>query len=130
MTVRKGKIGPELEVRDFGIGVTKDNQRLIFESNFTTHATMQYASRKPYDFGAGGKGFDLLRIKIFSERYRFKIRMTSKRCRYIPQDEDLCPGNIDACEHCRRIEDCLHSGGTTVIVQFAMTERTFPSAQS
>jgi PAS domain S-box-containing protein len=130
VTVRKGKMGPELEVRDFGIGVTKDNQRLIFESNFTTHETMQYTSRKPYDFGAGGKGFDLLRIKIFSERYRFKIRMISKRCRYIPKDEDLCPGNINACEHCLSVEDCLRSGGTTVIVQFAMIDRASPKAQS
>ncbi|MBW1838145.1 MAG: ATP-binding protein [Deltaproteobacteria bacterium] len=129
VTVRKGKNGPELEIKDFGVGVTEDNQRLIFESNFSTHETMQYTSRRPYDFGAGGKGFDLLRMKIFSERYRFKIRMISKRCRFIPQDEDLCPGNIYACEHCQSVEDCLHSGGTTVTVQFPMTDRVSSRAQ-
>ena len=129
VTVRKGKNGSELEVQDFGVGVTEDNQRHIFESNVTTHETMQYKSRRPYDFGAGGKGFDLLRMKIFSERYRFEIRMISKRCRFIPRDEDLCPGNIYACEHCHSVEDCLHSGGTTVIVQFFMTDRASSRAQ-
>jgi len=118
VTVRNGKKGPVFEVKDFGVGITDDNQRLIFESNFTTYETMQYSSRNKYDFNAGGKGFDLLRMKIFSERYNFKIRMTSNRCRFIPRDEDLCPGNIEDCSCCKTIEDCLDTGGTTMIVQF------------
>jgi len=36
VTVQNGEKGPELEVRDLGVGITADNQRLIFESNFTT----------------------------------------------------------------------------------------------
>ena len=79
---------------------------------------MQYGSKNRYDFNAGGKGFDLLRMKIFSERYQFKIRMTSNRCRHIPSDSDLCPGNIETCSHCTTNEDCYTSGGTTVVVQF------------
>ncbi|QTA88251.1 sensor histidine kinase [Desulfonema magnum] len=118
VTVRKGERGPEFEVRDFGVGITKENQRLIFESNFTTRETMQYSSRNAYDFNAGGKGFDLLRMKIFSERYSFKIQMNSERCGFIPRDEDICPGKIELCDHCQTAEDCFCSGGTTVIVQF------------
>jgi PAS domain S-box-containing protein len=118
VTVRNGRTGPEFEVKDFGVGITEDNQRLIFESIFSTSETMQYSTRKPYDFNAGGRGFDLLRMKIFSERYNFKIRMISKRCSFIPRNEDLCPGKIEICDHCRTIKDCLHSGGTTMIVQF------------
>jgi len=118
VTVRNGKKGPVFEVKDFGIGITEDNQHLIFESNFSTYETMHYSSRKKYDFNAGGKGFDLLRMKIFSERYNFNIRMESNRCRYIPKDENLCPGNIEDCSHCRTVEDCLNSGETTMIVQF------------
>ncbi|MDP7077346.1 MAG: hypothetical protein QGI64_03640, partial [Desulfobacterales bacterium] len=89
-----------------------------FENNFITYEIMQYSTRNPYDFNAGGKGFDLLRMKIFSERYNFKIRMSSKRCGYIPRDEDICPGKIELCEQCRRKKDCPHSGGTTITVQF------------
>jgi len=118
VTVRNGKEGPEFEVKDFGVGITENNKRLIFESNFTTRATSQYSSKKPYDFNAGGKGFDLLRIKIFSERYNFHIKMISERCRFIPGDEDICPGKTESCKYCRSIEDCLNSGGTTVIIQF------------
>ena len=123
VTVRNGKKGPVFEVKDFGVGITEDNQRLIFESNFTTYETMQYSSKNKYDFNAGGKGFDLLRMKIFSERYNFKIRMTSNRCRFIPRDEDLCPGNVEDCSYCQTIEDCLDSGGTTMIVQFFPVEQ-------
>ncbi|MAF32409.1 MAG: PAS domain S-box protein [Desulfobacterales bacterium] len=118
VTVREGKKGPEFEVKDYGVGITPEKQRLIFENNFITYEIMQYSTRNPYDFNAGGKGFDLLRMKIFSERYNFKIRMSSKRCGYIPRDEDICPGKIELCKQCRREKDCPHSGGTTITVQF------------
>ena len=82
---------------------------------------MDYSSKRPFDFNAGGKGADLLRMKIFSERYGFKIEMTSSRCLYIPLDKDICPGKISACDHCREREDCLESGGTTFRVFFRET---------
>ena len=118
VTLRDGDEGPEFEVRDFGVGITEQNQGILFESNFSTRETMQYSSRSPYDFLAGGKGFDLLRMKIFSERYHFSIGMVSERCRFIPRDADICPGNIEACPHCRVPEDCFDTGGTTMTVHF------------
>ena len=122
VTVKNGEKGPELEIKDFGVGITEENQRLIFESNFTTRETMHYSSRQPYDFYAGGKGFDLLRMKIFSEKYGFNIRMTSSRCRFIPKDEDMCPGDIINCSYCKSDEDCFNSGGTTVVLQFTAAD--------
>jgi signal transduction histidine kinase len=116
--VRSVASGSELEVRDFGVGITAENQKLIFESQVTTAEPLQYATRNPYDFHAGGKGFDLLRMKIFSERYHFSIRMRSSRCMYIPEDKDLCPGDIKLCRHCQSPEDCMRSGGTTMTVNF------------
>ncbi len=118
VSVKSSLMGPELEIKDFGVGITAENQNLIFESYLTTHDTLQYSSRKPYDFYAGGKGFDLLRMKIFSEQYGFQIHMSSKRCIYIPRDVDLCPGKIEKCRFCRITEDCLQSGGTTMTVRF------------
>jgi PAS domain S-box-containing protein len=118
VSVKNGEKGPEMEIKDFGVGITEENQRLIFESNFSTRETMQYSSRQPYDFYAGGKGFDLLRMKIFSEKYGFTIRMSSSRCRFIPKDEDICPGDIINCGFCKSDEDCFNSGGTTVLLQF------------
>jgi len=118
ISVRKIKNDIEFEVRDFGVGITEENQRLIFENIFTTRETLAYSSGKPYHFNAGGKGFDLLRMKIFSERYNFNIRMISERCHFIPRDEDVCPGKIENCPHCKMAEDCFRSGGTRVIVRF------------
>jgi len=118
VTVYSSGRNPILAVNDFGIGITGENQAIIFESCFSTTDIMQYASRQRFDFNAGGRGFDLLRMKIFSERYNFNIRLNSIRCRFIPKETDQCPGNIDQCRHCRTVDDCLTSGGTTVTVRF------------
>ncbi|MEJ2165438.1 MAG: GAF domain-containing sensor histidine kinase [Desulfobacterales bacterium] len=123
VSVREGKIGPELEVDDNGIGISEENQRLIFDNYFTAYDTLQYSTRKPYDFGAGGKGFDLLRMRIFSERYDFKLNMRSKRCRLLADEANTCPGNIEACVRAGQAKDCLESGGTTVTVQIYPAER-------
>ena len=123
VSVRNGKIGPELEIKDTGIGISEENQRLLFENYFTAYETMQYSTRNPYDFGAGGKGFDLLRMKIFSERYNFRIKLHSKQCSRLPVQLSACPGNIEACERIERVEDCQDSGGTTVTVQFYPADR-------
>jgi PAS domain S-box-containing protein len=118
VTVKKQGEGTSLVVRDYGIGITADSRKRIFEGFFTTQDTMAYSSKRPFDFGAGGKGADLLRMKIFSERYNFKIEMTSSRCGFIPREKDICPGRISACSHCTRVEDCHDSGGTTFSLYF------------
>ncbi len=114
---RKGK-GTELLIRDYGVGIVEDAQNRIFEGFFSTQDAMDYSSKRPFDFNAGGKGIELLRIKIFSERYNFKIDMTSTRCRFIPKSSDICPGKISECSFCKKTEDCFHSGGTSFFIYF------------
>ncbi len=126
VSVRNGEIGPELEIRDTGVGISEENQRLIFENYFTTYDTMQYSSRQPYDFGAGGKGFDLLRLRIFSERYHFKLNLSSQQCNRMAQHSDICPGKIEDCAQSRQNHNCRDSGGTTVTVQFFPADRFAP----
>ena len=116
--VQKKGEGAELEVRDFGVGITEENQTRIFEGFFATQETIDYSSKRPFDFNAGGKGADLLRMKIFSERYNFKIDMVTSRCRYIPKESDACPGRISECSFCTKKEDCHLSGGTVFRLQF------------
>ena len=118
ITVREDSRGLVLAVNDFGIGITDENQANIFGSFFSTRDTMQYASRQRFDFNAGGRGFDLLRMKIFSERYGFDIQLNSIRCRFIPKETDQCPGDVAQCPHCQSIDECLMSGGTSVTVRF------------
>jgi len=118
ITVRKKGKGSELVVHDFGVGIIEEARRRIFEGFFTTQDAMVYSSKRPYDFNAGGKGADLLRMKIFSERYNFKIDMTSSRCGFIPKESDVCPGRISICTFCKKKEDCYHSGETIFSLYF------------
>jgi PAS domain S-box-containing protein len=118
VTVRKKRKGSELVVHDYGVGIVEEDQKRIFEGFFATQETMDYSSKRPFDFNAGGKGADLLRMKIFSERYSFKIDMTSSRCRFIPRADNTCAGRISTCTFCTHKEDCYNSGGTTFSLYF------------
>lgn len=108
----------QIKVMDFGIGITKENQKQIFDGLFHTLETDLYTSKKPYDFGAGGKGLDLLRIKTYGQRFGFDISVASQRCPNLPTDGDLCPGRISECPHCASRRDCLNSGGSTFCISF------------
>jgi len=116
--VREKEGERELVVHDYGVGIIEDAQKRIFEGFFATQDTMAYSSKRAFDFNAGGKGADLLRMKIFSERYNFKIEMESSRCRFIPEETDLCPGRISDCAFCANVEDCHRSGGSTFSIHF------------
>ena len=113
-----------LRVRDYGVGIIEDAQRRIFEGFFATQDTLAYSSKREFDFNAGGKGADLLRMKIFAERYGFKISMESNRCPVIPEETDLCPGAISQCSYCKSAEDCFASGGTTFTLHFKPMDET------
>jgi PAS domain S-box-containing protein len=130
VTVAESQDGPELVVADTGVGITPENQALIFENYFTTYETMQYSSRRPFDFAAGGKGFDLLRMKIFSERYHFTIRIESRRCAFLSDAASPCPGSVTRCENCRKPADCAESGGTVVRVIFPPVGVPLPGADN
>jgi signal transduction histidine kinase len=109
-----------LKVQDFGIGITEENQKYIFDGLFHTQETELYTSKRPYDFNAGGKGLTLLQIKIYGQRFDFDLGVESRRCTFLPTDRDSCPGKISSCPHCQRLEDCLDSGGSTFYLSFPM----------
>ncbi len=110
--------GVQLQVKDEGVGIPLADQRFIFEGFHHTQATDEYSSRDPFDFNAGGKGLELLRLKILSEAGSFEISFESRRCRYIPTSRDHCPGKINICPHVRDVCGCRESGGTTFTVLF------------
>ena len=122
---KNGKIA--LHIRDYGVGITEGNQAYIFDGLFHTKETELYASKKPYDFGAGGKGLDLFRMKVYGQRFGFDLSMKTKRCVYIPTDQDQCPGDISRCPHVRNSEECAASGGTTFTVAFPPKQVTQPA---
>ena len=119
VNVRKKGKGIEFVVHDHGVGITEENQKRIFEGFFVARDTTAYSTKRPFDFNAGGKGADLLRMKIFSERHNFKIDMTSFRCKFIPEENDSCPGKISQCPFCNDRETCYDSGGTAFALFFS-----------
>jgi signal transduction histidine kinase len=78
VTLREVSGNVKLDIRDTGIGIDTDLQKHLFHGFIHAGTTDRYSSGRPYDFGAGGKGLDLQRIKVFSERYGFKLSFASK----------------------------------------------------
>ncbi len=110
--------GVTVHVTDSGVGIAEEHQPYIFDGLFHAKETELYASKQQYDFDAGGKGLDLLRMKRYAERFGFDLSVKSSRCGYIPGDTDVCPGSIAHCSHCKVPDDCYRSGGTTFSVSF------------
>jgi PAS domain S-box-containing protein len=113
-----GPAGPELKVRDYGVGMSAETLKLLRENYFIADDPSGYASKNHYEFGAGGKGFDLLRLTIFSERYDFRVSFASKQCAFLDPETKDCPGNIEVCRPGRDTKDCMDAGGTTVTLRF------------
>lgn len=111
-----------IDIHDYGVGITPQNQKMIFGGFFHTQDTELYSSKRPYEFNAGGSGSDLLRTKRFSERYGFSVDFDSKRCKFIPRDTDICPGKISSCQFIEEKSECFSSGGSTFSVKFPAAE--------
>jgi len=101
-----------IEIKDTGVGITEQSQEHIFGGFYHSLETDLYSTKKPFDFGAGGKGLDLLRIKMFGKTYHFKVACQSARCKYIPREIDACPGSIAKCLHVHSKKQCAQSGGS------------------
>jgi signal transduction histidine kinase len=108
----------EIKIKDSGVGITRENQGLIFGGFFHTQETSFYASKSPYEFNAGGSGADLLRIKTLAERHGFNIDFESIRCKYLPRDMDVCPGSIEECNNITSSMECQSAGGSLFTLQF------------
>lgn len=108
-------------VKDTGVGILPEYRDRIFEGFVTTRDTLSYSTKRPFDFNAGGKGMDLLRLKVFAERFGFKVSTESRRCEYLPRENDLCAGSIRECAHIKNPEECLKKSGTIFEVEFNLT---------
>jgi PAS domain S-box-containing protein len=107
------------EVHDFGVGIKIDDQKRIFEGFFTTQETLLYSTKTQFAFNAGGKGADLLRMRLFSERLGFIIKVESRQCCFLSENkEEACPGDILKCKFCTSQADCLNSGHSIFSVFF------------
>ena len=108
----------QIDITDTGTGITVESQRQIFGGFYHAKETDLYTTKKPFDFGAGGKGLDLLRLKILAKVYGFEIACDSTRCRFISRESDLCPGAVSLCPHVGNPEQCALAGGTVFSLSF------------
>lgn len=106
-----------LEVMDYGVGIPARDREFIFKAFHHTRHTALYATRKPFVFNAGGKGLELMRLKILSEEGAFDIHFTSERCRFLPGSSDKCCGRISECAFIKSADECRRSGRTTFQVR-------------
>lgn len=116
-----------LHVADSGVGITEENQKSVFDGLFHTEETALYTSKRPFDFGAGGKGLELMRMKMYGRRFGFDVTVKSSRCPHLSSRGGMCPGDTSLCPHLKNPEDCLSSGGTVFTVSFpAGRNNSFP----
>jgi signal transduction histidine kinase len=118
VTIQSADNEIQIDIYDYGVGITSQNQKMIFGGFFHTQDTELYSSKRPYEFNAGGSGSDLLRTKSFSERYGFSVDFNSTRCKFIPKDTDICPGKISSCPFIKEKSECFSSGGSTFWITF------------
>jgi signal transduction histidine kinase len=78
LTLREASGNVKLDILDTGVGIDPELQQHLFHGFIHAGTTDRYSSGRPYDFGAGGKGLDLQRLKLFSERYGFKLSFASE----------------------------------------------------
>jgi signal transduction histidine kinase len=78
ISVQEANGSLRLEIRDTGVGIDPELQEQLFHGFVHAGSTESYSSGRPYDFGAGGKGLDLQRIKLFSERLGFQLHFSSQ----------------------------------------------------
>lgn len=122
--------GYRINVQDYGVGIPESEQPNVFEGFYPVRETDLYSSGRRYGFNAGGTGTDLLKIKVFSNRFGFKVWFDSRRCTYIPSTRDLCPGDITKCSYCAKVQDCYENGGTRFVVEFPAELVESPSQNS
>jgi K+-sensing histidine kinase KdpD len=113
----KDSSGYKISVHDFGVGIPEKEQSNVFEGFYHLQETDLYSSGRRYAFNAGGTGTDLLKIKIFAERFGFNVRFSSRRCTCIPTAGDVCPGNIDECSCCEGVQDCYANGESEFVIE-------------
>lgn len=110
--------GLSLEIKDHGVGIGPQDRDFILKGFYHTQSTTLYATRKPFEFSAGGKGLELMRLKILAEEGIFDLSFDSSRCHYLSGEGKECCGKISSCPYISSPEDCRQSGGTVFTVLF------------
>jgi PAS domain S-box-containing protein len=121
VSLHETESGLFLKIVDHGMGICFSDREFIFCAFHHTQSTDHYSTKTPFDFNAGGKGLELLRLKMLSEQGWFDISFESTRCHHILNKEGACSGRISLCPHVDSAEECRSSGGTIFKIFFPRT---------
>lgn len=110
--------GVVMKVEDRGVGIDPADRDFIWQGFYHTQQTARYATKKPFDFGAGGKGLELMRLKLLAEEGLIDLSFESSRCVHIAGSSEDCSGKISECPYIDSPEACRESGGTVFTVRF------------
>jgi two-component system phosphate regulon sensor histidine kinase PhoR len=105
-----------LAVQDTGVGITAESRKQIFGGFYHARDTDHYSTKRPFDFGAGGKGLELLRLRVLSEDHAFQLGCERRRCTFLPSEKDICPGDVSRCPHIKDASECALSGSTFTVI--------------
>jgi len=108
-----------LRVQDHGVGIAVNDKEFILRGFHHAQSTQFYSTRRPFDFNAGGKGLELMRLKLLATDGFFDLSFESERCKHLPMDSDRCCGRISSCRAISSTKECIDSGGTTFSVLFS-----------
>jgi len=126
LSLKRDCQGILLTVQDGGVGINGEDQPFLFEAFYHTQPTDFYSTRRPFDFNAGGKGLELLRLKILSENGFFEMSVKSQRCRYLGGNKNTCPGRVSLCPHVNEVQACAQAGGSTFSALFRASPSHVP----
>ncbi len=110
--------GVRFIVEDHGVGIAGNDLDFVFRGFYHTQHTDFYSTKRPFDFNAGGKGLELMALKILSTEGGFNLSLESKKCRHVPTNLDSCCGRISSCPYITSPDECIESGGTSFSVLF------------
>jgi two-component system phosphate regulon sensor histidine kinase PhoR len=110
--------GVEVTVRDTGVGITEESQKQIFGGFYHARETDFYSTKRPFDFDAGGKGLELLKVRMFADSYQFQVLCESTRCVHLFGEDATCPGVISECSHIQDAAECARAGGAAFTLVF------------
>ncbi|MFH1118168.1 MAG: PAS domain S-box protein [Pseudomonadota bacterium] len=118
ISLKESPGGVLLQVSDSGVGIAAGDRDFVFEAFHHTQDTDRYATKSPFDFDAGGKGLELMGLKILAEEGFFDISFETERCRHLTNDRFMCPGAVSSCPYAADVRGCKDAGGTTFSVLF------------
>jgi len=115
--------GPMVRVEDRGVGIRREDRQFIFEAFHHSQDTASYSTKNPFDFNAGGKGLELMELKMLADEGLIEIKLETGRCKYLLTNREQCPGSVSECKHVDDERGCRESGGSTFSVLFKGPKR-------